>query len=310
MNNRLVTIVTPCFNENITVIKFLKSLEVVLSEEVRYDFIVVVVDDCSTDNTLELLEEFRFRSANISLNLLTLNYNLGHQGAIYQGLCFAQTIEQCDTFIVMDSDGEDDPKAIKLLLASNDHDVIHVKRGKRSEGILFRALYQVYKSIFLVITNSKMNFGNYSKINKKTLIAIVAKGFIHYAANLSRLKVTFSYIIYDRGKRLDGESKMNLTSLLNHAFKSFVEYGENMLFVFLKLFISIIFLILGIIGYVLYQKIFTDNAILGWASTLTASLVNAGLICIGFFVIGIMLTNILNKDSLKQSKKIFRRIGD
>jgi hypothetical protein len=36
---------------------------------------------------------------------------------------------------------------------------------------------------------------------------------------------------YNRLKRIDGKSKMNLTSPVHHAFKSFVEYAEELLMV-------------------------------------------------------------------------------
>lgn len=299
MEQQQVVIITPCFNENRTVIAFLKNLETVISplEEL---FEVVLVDDCSSDNTLELLSEFSFQSNKIKLTILPLKFNVGHQGAIYQGLLFAQRID-ADKFIVMDSDGEDDPKAIIELLKITGYDIVNVARGRRKESLSFQLAYYVYRFIFRLITNRKMNFGNYCMINKKVLEVSCYTSFIHFAAHLSKQKVKSTSIVYNRLKRIDGKSKMNLTSLIHHAFKSFVEYSEELLMVFLKIFVFIILLFFGLLGVVLYKKLFTDEAILGWASTMTISLFNTALVCVGFFVIGILLLNMISRKN--QNKK-------
>lgn len=283
-------IVMPCFNENETIIRFLLSLEDTL-QNLPYHFTIVVVDDCSTDNTLDLLSSFSFKARNLDLTLLTLRVNLGHQGAIYQGLLYAKALH-VEKFIVMDADGEDDPHAILSLLVHQEADIVHVVRGKRNEGLFFRIAYYLYKLLFKAITKKEMNFGNYCMINRRVLDAVTHASFIHFAAFLSKIKGSHAYIISDRQKRIGGESKMKTDSLVYHAFKSLTEYAEDLLMLFLKLFIILATGFVGLIGYILYQKLFTDNAILGWASTMSVSLFNTALIAIGFYVIGIILLNI------------------
>ena len=285
-----IAIITPCFNENNTIIRFLKQLEETLVN-LPYDFTVVVVDDCSTDNTLALLSQFNFRARNIRLDLITLQFNLGHQGAIYQGLLYSQKLTS-SKFIVMDADGEDDPTAILDIILEDEADIVHVVRGKRNEGVFFRIAYYFYKLLFRIITNKDMNFGNYCMINRKILNASIHTSFIHFAAYLSKIRANHAYIIHDRQRRIGGQSKMNAGSLISHAFKSLTEYAESLLLIFLKLFILLAASFSVLILYILYQKFFTDNAILGWASTISVGLFNTALIAIGFYVIGILLLNI------------------
>ncbi|AHM63620.1 family 2 glycosyl transferase [Flammeovirgaceae bacterium 311] len=289
-----VTIITPCFNENVTVIAFLHELVDVV-KNLPFHFTIVVVDDASTDNTQALLQEFEPVAKNVTMQILKLKYNAGHQGAIYQGLLFARHLD-CEKFIVMDSDGEDDPEAIKELVFIDDYKIVNVIRGRRKENFTFRFSYHIYKIIFNIITGRVMNFGNYCMIDKDILQSATSTSFIHFAAYLSKHRVQPKKIIYNRRKRIDGKSKMNLTSLVHHAFKSFIEYAEDFLMIFLKLFLFIAVVFIGMIGYVIYKKIFTNEAILGWASTLSASLFTTAIICLGFFVIGILLLNILAKN--------------
>jgi polyisoprenyl-phosphate glycosyltransferase len=299
-------IVTPCFNENETIIKFLLSLEDTL-QNLPYHFTVVVVNDCSTDNTLELLSKFKFKARNLTLDLLALRVNLGHQGAIYQGLLYARELN-VERFIVMDSDGEDDPHAILNLLLHQEAEIVHVVRGKRNEELFFRAAYYFYKILFKAITKKSMNFGNYCMINRRVLNAATHASFIHFAAFLSKVRGEHAYITFDRQKRIGGESKMKTDSLVYHAFKSLTEYAEDLLMMFLKLFILLAGCFVGLMGYIFYQKLFTDNAILGWASTMSVGLFNTALIAIGFYVIGIILLNISHYRNTASREPLYDRV--
>ncbi len=60
----MILVVTPCFNEGKTIIKFLEKLETVLSK-IEQEFSVLVVDDGSQDDTPELLQRHKFSSTNI-----------------------------------------------------------------------------------------------------------------------------------------------------------------------------------------------------------------------------------------------------
>ncbi|MGV3541173.1 MAG: glycosyltransferase [Rufibacter sp.] len=303
-----IAIICPCFNENVTVIKFLTELEQVLASSER-KYSIVVVDDASIDNTLALLQQFQLRAENLRLHLVSLQYNLGHQGAIYQGLLYTKSLN-FPYAIIMDADGEDDPNAILELEKFIDQpvDMVHVVRGKRKEKFSFRLFYLIYKILFRLVTNHAMNFGNYCLINRRIIDATVDTSFIHFAAYLGKQKARRASIICDRRKRLDGKSSMNLSSLVHHAFKSFVENAEDLLMVFLKLFIILALSIILLIGIIIYQKLFTNNAILGWASTLSASLFNTALLCLGFFVVGVLLLNIIARQESKQRQRIYQVI--
>jgi len=302
-----VVIITPCFNENSTVIAFLKNVENVLTL-LPQSFEIVVIDDCSTDHTLSLLTNLRFKAANIKLTILELKFNVGHQAAIYQGLLYARQLDS-DKFIIMDSDGEDNPEAIARLVEINNYDIVNVARGRRKESLSFQVSYYIYRFIFKMITGKIMNFGNYCMINKKVLETSCYLSFIHFAAHLSKLKASSTSIVYNRLKRIDGRSKMNSTSLIHHAFKSFVEYAEELLMVFLRIFTMVTLMFMVLMGVVLYKKLFTNDAIMGWASTMTVSLFTAALICLGFFVIGILLLNMIARKN-KGKKEIYNTFVD
>jgi len=284
-----LAIIAPCLNESGALVPFLSELDQVLART-DSSCVIVLVDDGSLDDTRTKALGFLPSSANVRLELIALPYTMGHQEAIYQGLLYAGSTS-AEHFIVMDADGEDDPSAIVELASIRDASVVFVARGKRSESVGFQLGYGLYRLLFRLVAGRPIRFGNYSMIDRRVLGAVLDRSFVHYAAFLSRQNVPTKVIVRDRRRRLDGRSKMGLDDLGMHALKSLIEYSDRLLALFLKafLYLSVVFL-LSVITIVCI-KLFTDLAIPGWASTLSATLLNSMLVCLGFFVIGVMLSN-------------------
>jgi len=287
-------IVAPCFNEEAVITRFLDELEEVLAPTGRH-FDVIVVDDGSTDRTPEILKQYSFHSPRMELHPIRLKYNMGHQGAIRQGLLHVKKLNKpFKGIIVMDSDGEDDPHAIKKILDKPSFDIIFFERGKRRESLAFRTGYFIYKMIFKLITGKTLNFGNFSAISRRVWEPVHYQKFFHYAGFLSKSKWNKEKIKTDRRARFDGKSKMSYHGLVMHGLKSFVEYSEELLFFFIKALILIIFLSLIFTGVVLYKKFISKAAILGWASTIGTNLIIILLIIISFIVMSVTLLSVKN----------------
>ena len=282
----------------------LEELDTVLSG-LQEEFAVVLLDDCSTDDTLEKLKRFSFRGRNLSLEILSLDLNRGHQFAIRQGLLYVSE-KGGEKAIIMDADGADDPHCIPAMLSIHDADVVRIVRGKRAEPIRFRIAYFFYRLIFRIVLGRRMNFGNFCLINKKVISIISVQPFYHFAAFLSRLPLKSASVTADRRKRVSGKSKMTFRKLFYHAMNSFVEYGEELTGVFMKLTVFLSTLFILFLFLILYLKLFTDKAILGWASTLGVALFSCLLICVGFFVSGILLLRISKNKTISVSDRQYK----
>ncbi|MDB5231298.1 MAG: family 2 glycosyl transferase [Chitinophagaceae bacterium] len=300
---QLFYVVSPCFNEADSISLFLHDLEKAV-EHLNHQFQVVVVNDCSQDHTGDILQHFCFAAPNLSLTVLQLKFNVGHQGAIYQGLLYAHRAK-AEQVIVMDCDGEDDPRAIPLLVQQRSHQIVKVSRGKRAEGLSFRIGYFFYRLLFKLVTGKRIDFGNYCLINRNILERIQATSFVHFPAYLLKQKASSTQIIYNRGKRLNGKSKMGSKGLLLHAFRSMIEFAEDLLMLFLRLFIFNMILFAGLMINIFYQKFISHEAILGWFSTLAVSLLILAVISIGFFIIGVLLLNLTYQQNARSYKEIY-----
>lgn len=300
-----IVIIAPCYNEEQGIKLFLESLENVCGSQ-PYRFEVVIVDDGSTDTTSEILQTFAFNAPNISLTVLKLHFNSGHQEAIFQGLMYAKTTTAVK-FVILDSDGQDDVSLIPQMIGFNDCDVVHIKRKKRSESFFFRFCYGIYKAIFKILTRKNIHFGNFCLVSRTVVIHATHKGFVHFPAFLSQIVERKRYLTADRQKREAGKSKMKFFDLLNHAIKSFIQYSERLLTVCLWIFVVLAIALVLFAGYVLYEKLFTDKAILGWASTIILGLFNGSLITLSTFVIGTQLLKNAHGQNIKFNAEVVRK---
>lgn len=96
-------IIIPAFNEH-ECIK--DTVEMIKREAPGFDY--VVVNDHSTDNTLEILREN-------NINHINLPANLGIGGAVQTGYLYAYE-NGYDTAVQVDADGQHDPKFLSMML--------------------------------------------------------------------------------------------------------------------------------------------------------------------------------------------------
>ena len=282
-------IVLPCYQEADVVVEFINELDQILGSQPE-EFHLLVIDDASTNSTIELLNGCSTHSNNVNLHVFQLATNQGHQQAIYEGLNCALKME-VDRIVVMDSDGEDDPNAISGLL-SQPEDIVFAVRGKRQEGSVFKLGYFFYKILFKLVVGKPMHFGNFTALTSRAANSVVNKGYIHYGAFLSKLKLSKSFVLSDRRKRIGGNSKMSYNSLMMHGLRSLVEYAEDLVSFVFKILLFLLVILVFVGCYVIYSKLFTDTAIAGWASSLGIGLFNAFLICISCFILGVLLLNL------------------
>ncbi|MDY0089277.1 MAG: glycosyltransferase [Flavobacteriaceae bacterium] len=235
-----------------------------------YLFKIIAINDGSN----EVFNQEHIKTIEVSYEIVDLKVNVGHQRAIAVGLQYVYHEEEYDFVVVMDSDGEDIPEQIPLLvqkaLKENNSKIVFAQRNKRQESLFFKTGYFFYKHIFRFLTGQKINFGNYSCIPKVLMEKIVHQNNIwnHYSGGIIQSKIPFEKILLDRGKRYAGVSKMNFTGLVLHGLSSIAVYFDYLSVRILKISLYGIVICLISVFYILYQKLFTDNAIPGWASSL------------------------------------------
>ncbi len=118
-----LSIIIPLFNEKNTIVKLLR-----LIEDQRYiKKQIIIVNDCSTDSSLELINSYEFLSENLILNH---HVNLG-KGACIQT---AKEYVNGDIVIIQDADLEYDPNDYKKLITPILNSASKIVYGSRVLG--------------------------------------------------------------------------------------------------------------------------------------------------------------------------------
>lgn len=137
MNALKLSIIVPAYNEENTIAVVLKKLmEVELPQNVSKE--IVVVNDCSTDQTESEVKDFISKNADAPIQYLKHEVNQGKGAALHTGIKAASG----DYIIVQDADLEYDPQEFNLLLEpvlGGHADVVYGSRfmGGKPHRILF-----------------------------------------------------------------------------------------------------------------------------------------------------------------------------
>jgi len=288
-----ISIIIPVYNDNKSLFKLIDNIDLLNLKE--FVIKIIVVDDFSDNKVTDILDKKIYKNIN-TITVIRLNHNYGHQLAIKEGLQEALD-NQTDYAIVMDGDGEDNPEEIKNLLneSIDSQKIVVASRGDRYDSLTFKFFYRTYTILFKLITGNDINFGNFSIIPRNQLAIICSMNTIgsHYPATLLKSKLEINQLKINRGKRYDGESKMNLTSLIYHGLKSFGVFNEIVIPRLLILSSGVIAVIILSLATIFTLKLL-GHATPGWASNLASS-----LLILSFQVFTIAFISIISLPSAK-----------
>ena len=119
-----LSILIPCFNEKKTINKIFEEVEKGLIKNKFLNYEIIIIDDCSTDGTVELLQNIEKK---VNVSVFYHKINLGKGSAIQTGL---KNITG-DIVIIQDADLEYDPNDYPNLLLpffETDADVVYGSR--------------------------------------------------------------------------------------------------------------------------------------------------------------------------------------
>ena len=211
-------ILIPLYNDWKSVSELLDKISS-FTENRDAELSVVIVNDASTESRSGLASNFKKIK---SIKILNMKKNTMHQRCIAAGLKYICENENFDHVIIMDADGEDRPEEINDFLdrvQENPKMTITGNRFKRSEGIVFRILYEIHKLLTLVFTGKLIKFGNFSCLPKNHVKQLIQKPYLwnSYSSSVVRAIKDRTFVPSIRGVRYVQPSKMNFLGLVFHS---------------------------------------------------------------------------------------------
>lgn len=278
------------------------------------DFRLVLIDDGSTEPMPGL--ETWVVPEGLTLEVIQLGTNLGHQKAIAVGLVSLADRGGVDTVIVADVDGEDLPEDCAQLWRMHFErpgQVVVAQRAKRTESTRFRVFYRVYRGVFRALTGHQLDFGNFCLIpgDVARRIVLMSSLWSHFPATLMRSRIPITKVPLDRGQRFSGTSRMNFISLVNHGLAGIAAFAD-VVYTRLLIFAAWVAGLLSVVvaGGVIIRLV-TGSALPGWLALVAAvsilSLIQIGstLLVMSFLTIAVG-TNMSSSPKLIASNFITR----
>tara|TARA_B100000686_G_C16756570_1_gene955920 strand:+ start:1192 stop:2061 length:870 start_codon:yes stop_codon:yes gene_type:complete len=211
-------ILIPLFNDWKSVSRLLNEIDTQVNSW-KAIISVIIVNDASTETRSGLASNYKKIK---SVKILNMKENRVHQRCIAAGLKYIYENEDFDRVIVMDADGEDRPEELNDFFRKsqeNPDKTITGNRFKRSEGIIFKILYEIHKVLTLIFTGKLIKFGNFTCLPKEHVEQLIQKPYLWntYSSSIVRTINHRLFIPVTRGKRYVLPSKMNLFGLFFHS---------------------------------------------------------------------------------------------
>lgn len=225
MNKKLISIVSPCFNEAENIIELHRRIVCQISKFNNYEFEIIFIDNCSTDGTQDILRKLAQQDSSTKVILNVRNF--GHIRSPYWGIMQSQG----EATIYLASDLQDPPEYIPEFLAEWEKGwklVMMVKPVSQTNGLMHfarKSYYAVLDRISDVnIIRDSTGFGLYDKMVLDE-IRKINDPYPFLRGLIAELGFPVKKIQFNQPRRLRGVSKNNIYSLYDIGMLGLVSHS-------------------------------------------------------------------------------------
>jgi polyisoprenyl-phosphate glycosyltransferase len=223
---RLISVVTPCYNEEANVEELYGRVKAVFASMQGYSYEHIFIDNASQDNTVGVLKSLAAADRNVKIIVNARNF--GHIRSPYHALLQAKG----DAVILVVSDLQDPPELIGEFMKKWEEGskiVIGVK-DKSDENRLMFAVRELYYRILRSVSEMPVieNFTGFGLYDRSFIEVLRGLGetYPYFRGIISELGYAISTVKYTQPAREKGVTKNNFYTLYDMAMLGFVSYSK------------------------------------------------------------------------------------
>jgi dolichol-phosphate mannosyltransferase len=289
------SIVAPCWNEEGNLRELYRRVQEVLDQS-GASWELVLVNDGSTDDTLELMKELHL--ADPRVHYVDFARNFGHQIAVTAGMDYAQG----DAVILMDADLQDPPELVLEMIDKWQEGykvVFAVRSGRQGESWFKLVTAKLFYRLIYRITDIEipLDTGDYRLMDRQVVDQMKHMKEHHRFVRGMTSWVGFQQtgVYYIREERFSGETKYPVRRMVRFAITaitgfSFFPLQLATFFGFIIALLSAMFILV-----VIAARLSGNQAFAGQATTLVMVLFLGGVQLISLGIIGEYLGRIYDE---------------
>ncbi len=305
-----ISVSSGCYNEVGNIQAWYDRIIKVFERFPKYDYEIIIADNCSTDGTRDILREIAARDK--KFKVIFNSNNFGHIRSPYNGLM--QTTG--DAVVIMASDLQDPPELIAEFIHKweEGNRVVVAVKPKSKEKFLLNQIRKIYYYMLAKISDSQeviRNFTGFGLYDRKFMDAVKKyhDPFPYFRGLVSEIGFKRAEIEFIQPRRQHGKTKNNFFILYDFAMTGFVNHSKLplRLATFLGFSLAGISLLVAF-GYLIYKLLYWETFTLGLAPLVIGMFFFAAvqLIFIGIVgeYVGAIYTQVKNKPLAIEDEKI------
>ncbi len=222
-----ISIITPCYNEEDSIIDCVEAVRKVFKESLNYELEHIFCDNCSTDKTVKILKQLA--ATDLRIKIIVNSRNFGILKNTYNGVLNSTGDA---VLLFMPVDLQDSPELLPEFIKKweEGYEIVYGLRVKREEGFFIRNTRKIYYRILSKLTyvDYPPDAGDFQLVDR---VVINAMKQIDDAQPFMRL-MTFDCgfrsfgISYTWRARKNGVSRNNLMHMLNQGINGIISFSN------------------------------------------------------------------------------------
>ena len=289
-----ISVVVPCYNEQGALPFYYDKMKEVMALLPELSFEIIIVDNGSTDGTLETVKQLA--KSDDRIRYISFSRNFGKEAAMYAGLKNASGKYTA----IMDADLQDPPEMLPKMyrvITEEGYDAVGTRRVTRKGEPPVRSFFaRKFYKIMSRISKANMVDGarDYRLMNRKYVDALLSLGeYNRFSKGLfGWVGFKVKWLEFENVNRIAGETKWSFGQLFLYSLDGIVAFSNVPLYMASIAGIGSFIAAIAAMIFIIVRRLVFGDPVAGWASTVVIILFIGGIQLLSIGILGLYLSKL------------------